>query len=180
MKIDPELLCIREEIRDVTLRYARGVDRCDWELVRSCYHADAYDDHGTYKGGISGFIDFFSRQALHFSGTMHVIANFLVDVDAANGRADAETYCIAHHWTPPGEDAYHLVTGARYVDRFELREAEWRIAHRRCVLDWSEKKPARSWGLMSHFIQGERGRGDALYHPGLEVGDEYPTNRTRT
>ena len=43
-------------IRRVHLDYCRGVDRRDWELVRSCYHRDAVDHHGPYSGGIDGFI----------------------------------------------------------------------------------------------------------------------------
>jgi hypothetical protein len=35
-------------IRDLLLRYARGIDRRDLDLVRSCYHADAVDEHGSY------------------------------------------------------------------------------------------------------------------------------------
>ncbi|MEY3566868.1 MAG: hypothetical protein RLZ19_882, partial [Actinomycetota bacterium] len=40
----------REHIRDVVYRYARGVDRRDFDLVRSCYHPDATDDHGPFTG----------------------------------------------------------------------------------------------------------------------------------
>ena len=40
----------KDEIRDVMARYCRGVDRADWDLVRSTYHTDAYDDHGDYRG----------------------------------------------------------------------------------------------------------------------------------
>ena len=34
-------LADRVEIQDCLLRYARGVDRGDWGLVRSTYHPDA-------------------------------------------------------------------------------------------------------------------------------------------
>ncbi|MBT5754390.1 MAG: SnoaL-like domain-containing protein [Acidimicrobiaceae bacterium] len=36
----------KDEIRDVLMRYGRGVDRLDEELLRSCYHPDSHDDHG--------------------------------------------------------------------------------------------------------------------------------------
>ena len=42
----------KQEIRDCMARYARGVDRADWEAVRDTYHDDAYDDHGDYKGAV--------------------------------------------------------------------------------------------------------------------------------
>ena len=48
--MDLETLIAKQEITDVVYRYARGIDRLDFELVRSCYHPDAYDDHGAFKG----------------------------------------------------------------------------------------------------------------------------------
>ncbi len=54
----PDELVDRELIRDLVQRYARGVDRRDFELVRSCYHADAIDEHGPYVGGVDGFVEF--------------------------------------------------------------------------------------------------------------------------
>ena len=46
--LDPRLqsLLDKDEIRDVVMRFARGGDRHDWQLVRSCHHDDALDDHG--------------------------------------------------------------------------------------------------------------------------------------
>jgi len=39
----------KDQIRDLMSRYARGVDRGDWDLVRDTYHTDATDDHGITK-----------------------------------------------------------------------------------------------------------------------------------
>ena len=55
--MDPDRAQDRHEIEACLLRYTRGVDRKDWDLVRSAYHTDAHDNHGNYKGGIDGFID---------------------------------------------------------------------------------------------------------------------------
>ena len=33
------------EIRDVLARYARGIDRADGELLKTCYYADAIEEH---------------------------------------------------------------------------------------------------------------------------------------
>jgi len=40
-----EELVARNAITEVLYRYCRGVDRRDWELLRSCYHPEAQDDH---------------------------------------------------------------------------------------------------------------------------------------
>ena len=42
----------RHEIWQVLLRYGRGLDRFDRELVRSCYFDDAIDDHDNYVGKV--------------------------------------------------------------------------------------------------------------------------------
>jgi SnoaL-like domain len=51
----------KEDIRDLLLRCARGMDRSDWELVLSCYHDDAVDDHGAYRGGARDYVDWLSK-----------------------------------------------------------------------------------------------------------------------
>ena len=40
----------REAIREVIHRYCQAVDRCDLALLKSCYHADGFDDHGFFAG----------------------------------------------------------------------------------------------------------------------------------
>ena len=46
----------REEIWRVMQNYGRGLDRLDFELVRSCYWDDAIEDHGNYVGSPDEFI----------------------------------------------------------------------------------------------------------------------------
>jgi hypothetical protein len=45
------------EIYDCMMRYARGIDRRDRELLRSAYHDGAVDDHVGFVGEVDGFID---------------------------------------------------------------------------------------------------------------------------
>lgn len=47
----------RQDIYAVLLRYARGLDRMDRELLRSCYWDDAIDDHHGNVGSPDFFID---------------------------------------------------------------------------------------------------------------------------
>jgi hypothetical protein len=38
------------------MRYCRGIDHCDEELLRGVYHADATDNHGQFNGEAADFI----------------------------------------------------------------------------------------------------------------------------
>ncbi len=126
------------QIRNVHLRYCRGVDRMDWDLVRSCYHPDATDEHGSYNGGIDGFIDWVSVGMTKFESTMHFTGNQLVEV--AGDQAWAAHYAIVIHRRAAsgGQPAADLIVNVRYVDKLERRDGEWRIAKRVVIAD-SEK-----------------------------------------
>ena len=73
------------------LRYCRGIDRLDLELVRSCYHADATDEHGTFIGTRDEYVDWVAGVLTRFTGTMHVVANQLVELDGDDDRAARPT-----------------------------------------------------------------------------------------
>jgi ketosteroid isomerase-like protein len=122
------------EIRTVLARYARGIDRRDWEMVRSCYHPDATDAHGGYNGGVEGFIDN-SRSAWDETESMsHHINQTLIEVDGDS--AWVESYCLCYvrlKSAKDGEKPKDILGNIRYVDLFERRDGEWRIALRKLV-----------------------------------------------
>ena len=37
---------VRQDVADVLVRYATGIDRRDWELLRSCFTDDCEADYG--------------------------------------------------------------------------------------------------------------------------------------
>jgi hypothetical protein len=157
----------QQEIRDVIYRYCRGIDRCDYELVRSCYHPDATDDHGDFRGGVDDFIAYIRRGLPRFERTMHFIGNVLVETDGAQARA--ESYLVAYHHlaesrTKPERD---FVAGLRYVDDFERRDGEWRIAARVCVFEWSriDTVAPGGWSPDEAASTGRRDRSDPVYGP---------------
>jgi hypothetical protein len=165
--VDLEQLVAQQEIRDVLIRYTRGIDRMDVELVRSTYHPDAHDDHGAYQGGVEGFLAWFRDALSYFDATMHFIGNQLVELDPADADvAHAESYCVAYHRrrARAGEPGHDLVTALRYVDRMERRDGEWRIADRRCVFDWTRRDPiVGEWEQGPEVLQGRRDRTDPVY-----------------
>lgn len=142
---DLQRLLDEAAIKKVHLRYCRGIDRMDWALIRSCYHPDAIDDHGEYVGGIDGFIEYCQAGCPTFLSTTHFTGNQLVEV---NGDAAwAEHYARAYHRVCKEDGSeVDLVVNARYADRFERREGEWRIARRTVVVDSDRVDPViESW-----------------------------------
>ncbi len=139
MALTVEDLLARQEVADVILRYARGIDRLDFDLVRQCYHPDAYDDHGSFQGGVEPFIQMCEKFLPRWTATQHFMGNMLIEVDGDVARA--ETYAVAYHRREEADGTgKDDVFGIRYVDRFEKRDA-WRIAHRVVATEWRRVEP---------------------------------------
>lgn len=69
----------KEEIYEAICLYARGVDRGDWDLVRSTYHEDAFDSHGDYQGDINGLIAWLENLFKGVDNSMHFLGNCLIE-----------------------------------------------------------------------------------------------------
>ena len=162
-----QALVDRQAIADVLARYCRGVDRLDRDLVVSCYHPDATDEHGSFTGGVEAYVDWAFRLLRRYTSTMHLLGNVLVEL--AGDVALSESYGIAHHRTepPPGEafdPKGNLVTGFRFVDRFERRDGAWRIARRVATTEWSRvDDPAQWWTIPAHLRRGARDGTDPVH-----------------
>lgn len=131
----------KQAINEVVLRYCRGVDRLDLPLVRSCYHDGGIDHHSGFDGDADAYVAWLDKVLRRFAGTMHMVANQLVEVRGDVARC--ESYGMAHHWGEPADDpAVNFTTGFRYVDRMERRSGEWRIAERWAVREWTRSVPA--------------------------------------
>lgn len=163
-------LVAKDAIRDVLMRYCRGVDRCDAELLKSCYHPDSRDDHGHWKGNGHDFADFIIgsiRERAHH--TTHSVANVLIELDPDDpATARVESYAVAYLRRTDDTGAEWLdVFSGRYLDRFEKRDQSWRIAERVVVHDWSTSTrfdAAISFPLpMDGFTQGRRDGDDLVY-----------------
>jgi ketosteroid isomerase-like protein len=119
----------RQEILDCLLRYTRGVDRHDRELMLSAYHPDAFDEHGVAEGVAADFCDWaIGWHREYQTKHQHIIVNHNVDLDGTT--AHSETYYI--FWGENREGPPTLAFG-RYIDRLEKRDGRWAIAHRVCV-----------------------------------------------
>lgn len=155
----------RQEIYEVLTRYCRGVDRCDVELLKSVYHDDATDDHGMFKGLGIDFAEWIvAWERENIRKGQHFIGNFSCDL--RGDVAFTETYCISFSEGLTGENA---TVYNRYIDRFERRNGEWKIASRLVVLDLTRvDPPAPPFGSVPgwDFTWGSRDRSDPVYRGG--------------
>jgi hypothetical protein len=65
--------------------------------MRSCSWPEGTDDHGSYVGGLDGFIEFAGPALSRFERTSHFLGNMLIDVHLPADEARAETYAVAFH-----------------------------------------------------------------------------------
>ena len=151
------------------MRYSRGVDRHDREALRSCYHVDSHDDHGHWKGNGQDFADFIIDSLIERSHTTtHSVANVFIELDPVDHDvARSEAYSVAYlrRTDASGEEWLDVFSG-RYVDRFERRDGEWRIADRVVVHDWSASTALDGDNFplpMDGFTQGRRDSQDLIY-----------------
>lgn len=152
-----QALLDKQAIRDAVARYCRGVDRLEPELIRSAYHPDGYDDHGDLKGGRDEYIEtLVPLLRANYVSTSHNIANQIIELDG--DRALSESYLIAVHVTESDGTQFQEIVFGRYVDNFEKRAGEWRIAHRICVIDSRNTQPVQSSRLATDETKIPRGR----------------------
>lgn len=156
----------RQAIWEVLLRYARGLDRIDSEMTRSCYFDDAIDDHGHYVGAPDGFVDWANAVSLRYVTTQHGLLNHHCELDGND--AYCETYFL---FVGTNERSPHFMSTGRYIDHFQKREGEWRIANRVTIVEGTYDVPESLTAQMMPPAYGPdevypatRDREDVSYH----------------
>jgi hypothetical protein len=154
------------QIQKQLATYCRAIDRCDKELLKSVYWQDAHEDHGIFEGNAWDFAEFIVPLLSGMKATIHQIGNILIELDGA--KAVVETYVFAYHLIDDADKGQtELIVGGRYLDKFERREGEWRIADRLFVLDWNQNRPATGiWdsGIVAELkARGSHDRKDVSY-----------------
>lgn len=191
-----QLVYDRQQIIEVLHRYARAIDRCDIDLLKSVYHDDATDAHGSFDGNAHEFAEFMvPRLKEQTSYGIHHVTNELVEIDGE--RAIAESYLFGYHRVPGGRQSvgrffgeayadraeadgtldgeHEYFTGGRYLDKLLKRDGVWRIWRRSITVEWNQCQPSRmlvDGGRSKYDIPGARDTTDPSYRLSFETFDE--------
>lgn len=135
-----EALLDRQDIHDCLTRMQRGTDRFDRDLFLSAFHDDAIIAAGPFVGGPAELFDWSAKlQAMAHKSTLHGLLNHSCELDG--DTAHGETYYL---YIAANPDDTNILAAGRYIDRFERRGGEWKVATRTTVIEWSTLQPALS------------------------------------
>ncbi len=183
-----QLLLAERDIKNVVLRYCRGVDRMDLATVRSCYHDDAEDHHGDFAGGIDEALRWVWDVLATYGSTDHVVANMLVEFDpVVPTTARCESYGAALHFAGGEGGRPGQAIGFRWIDDLEQRAApdqapDWRFSRRVATTEWIRKFSDDEYGpIPERWVKGRRDRTDPVYalFPAIGRTHGLPSPRSR-
>lgn len=118
-----------QDIADVLVRYATGIDRRDWQLFRTCFTDDVvaeYEGIETWTG-VEAITSFMARAHGPMGHTMHRISNPAINVEG--DAATARSYVDAVLMDAEGRQGHNAL--GFYDDELVRTPDGWRIAHRR-------------------------------------------------
>ena len=161
---DMSKLAGMDEITSALLRYTRGIDRLDGDLVLSAFHPGAMCvDYGAEPMKIEDFVTYaIPRLGEAYSATQHRVSNVAIEFDEGNCSAICEAYVLAFH-VKQADAAPELHTfNGRYVDRFERRSDGWKVATRTLRVDWSRIETLDE-SMGGAWVESGRDRSDVVY-----------------
>jgi 3-phenylpropionate/cinnamic acid dioxygenase small subunit len=123
----------RQDIANVLVQYASGIDRREWELFRSCFADDCeadYGDVGAWSG--ADVLTTFMREMHEPLGpTLHRITNQTVEL-RGDDEATARSYVDALVMGPDNGPA--IRAAGYYDDELVLDVDGWKITRRRFTM----------------------------------------------
>ena len=143
----------KQAIMDLLNAYCNAADRHDVVKMRSLYHEDATDDHGSFfKGLAMDFIDKLPEiqepmQILH-----HNMTTVNIKLDGNSG--EGEVYILAFHQVATEEGPLDLLIGGRYFDTYQKREGVWKFSSRAVAADWANLPQPSIVNLNNPIIEG--------------------------
>lgn len=120
----------KEQIAEVLIRYATGIDSKDWPLLRSCW-ADEIDVDYQQLGHFTSpdaLTEVMTRLHENMGPTYHRLSNFVIAVDG--DRASVRSYVHAVLMLTPDDPTNWVDALGHYDDVFVRTPDGWRISER--------------------------------------------------
>ncbi|ORV83537.1 nuclear transport factor 2 family protein [Mycolicibacterium iranicum] len=118
-----------QDIRDVLIRYATGIDRRDWPLFRTVFTDDCELDYGEigHWRGVDAVVEFMVAAHEMAGHTLHRITNQAVSVDgdAATAQAYVDALIMSQ------DNTSGVSAAGFYDDELVRTDTGWRISRRR-------------------------------------------------
>ena len=119
----------RQDISELLVRYATGIDRRDWPLFRTVFTDDCQLDYGEIGSwnGVDAVADFMEQVHALAGYTLHRLTNqaIILDGDSATARTYIDGLIMA------GDNNSGVNAIGFYDDDIVRTPAGWRIARRR-------------------------------------------------
>ena len=138
----------RQEIQELTARYAWSLDTGDEDAFVACFSSegelvwDVFDTEGRWRGApaLRRFIAYF-RQRPESAGRQHHVSNLVVTPSGAGARARSYVAVALRR----AEGPHVLNVMGYYEDELQRENGQW-LFGRRCIRDWSGPVLARFAG----------------------------------
>jgi len=120
----------KEQIVEVLIRYANGIDSKDWPLFRSCWTDEIdvdYQQLGRFTSA-DALTEVMTRLHEDMGPTYHRLSNFVIAVDG--DRATARSYVHAVLMLQPDDSTNWVDALGHYDDIFVRTQGGWRIRER--------------------------------------------------
>ncbi len=127
----------RELIKEVPQRYARGIDRIDFDMVRSAFHPDCQIYGTVISGDLDPYLDWTEKELHKFESTLHFMGNQYIDLEEGADEGHIETWAVAYHMRPEDSDVGDLILGLHYCDDVARFDEGWLITARTARPQWT-------------------------------------------
>jgi hypothetical protein len=120
----------KEQIAEVLIRYATGIDSKDWPLLRTCWTDEIDVDYGDlgHFATAEALTDLMRQIHDGMGPTYHRITNLVITPDG--DRATARSYVHALLMAIPDDSASWVEALGHYDDELVRTPDGWRIARR--------------------------------------------------
>ena len=154
------------QIQEQLHRWSRGADRIDLDIMRSVFHPSANINYGYTNGPVEEFLPWVVKfHTEDLVSSAHIIFNTIIEVHGDLAHSEAGVDCRLRYMNENGLSEFTSL--ARYLDKWERREGDWRIIDRVSVLDCYKTENIQqdpgvdSW--VKELSKGQRNQGDLSY-----------------